>query len=77
MTAPAAETWRLEIHGRPGWFVPAFEASFPVDMDPEEIQRRLWRSLSSFGYGPLEDDEELRLSRVEPWRPCASGQCRR
>jgi len=44
------QLYRLEIHGRPGWFVPAFEARFPEDTPHDEVRTRMALALELGGY---------------------------
>ena len=46
---PGKQLFRLEIHGRPGWFVPAGEWRFPRDISDEEAQRQLAKALAEKG----------------------------
>lgn len=55
--------FRLEIRGRPGWFRPGVEASYPVGTDRESIKENLWTMLRSYS-GPLRPGETLSLAQV-------------
>jgi hypothetical protein len=63
MTAPGIR-WRLEVEGRPGWFVPAVEGVFPSSAQRGDIKSRLTRLLRSY-YPPEPEDILVLKSQAE------------
>jgi hypothetical protein len=55
--------FRLEILGRPGWFRPGVEATYPSGSDREAVKESLWKMLRSYA-GPLREGETLSLAQV-------------
>lgn len=56
--------WRLEIHGRPGWFTPAAQAFFTEAATAEDVRHRLFPLIRSY-YG-AEEGDRITVFRVEP-----------
>lgn len=78
---PEGIRYRLEITGRAGWFVPAFEAVMPKGMPRADVQTRMATAMGTYGSRYVADPERgeaYKLIEV-PRRNmgfCAKGTCK-
>ena len=71
--AAVTQKYRLEIRGRAGWFVPAFESWFPEGTDTATVRHAMVDALTGFGY--TADADKGETYHLAEWPEVTPGWC--